>query len=250
MDRQTLEKQRAGERAAEFVQDGMTVGLGTGSTALWTIRRLGERVRAGLRMRGVPTSRQTEELATELGIHLTDFHHVTELDLTIDGADEVGPGLSLIKGAGGALLREKLVASASRRLIVVADSSKVVPVLGAFPLSVEVVPFAHEVTLRRLAAVGCQPTLRMRGDQPFVTDNGNLIADCRFGTIPDPAATERALKLIPGVVESGLFVGMASVVVIGTPEGVDLVEREGSSDDDVARTRRENGKPDGGRPGR
>lgn len=227
MDRQTQEKQRAGARAAEFVQDGMIVGLGTGSTVLWTIRRLGERARSGLRIRGVPTSRQTEALAAELGISLTTFRDVAELDLTIDGADEVGPDLNLVKGGGGALLREKLVASASRRLIVVADSSKVVPVLGAFPLPVEVVPFAHEVTLRRLAATGCKAELRMKDGVPFVTDNGNLIADCRFGTIPDPAATQRELKLIPGVVENGLFVGMANVVVIGTPEGVDVVEREG-----------------------
>lgn len=224
MDQTTQEKQRAGERAAEFVQGGMIVGLGTGSTVYWTIRKLGELARAGLQIRGIPTSRQTETLATEVGIPLTSFAEVDELDLTIDGADEVGPGLNLIKGAGGALLREKLVASASRRLIIVADSSKLVSVLGAFPLPVEIVPFAHDLTLRRLAALGCQPMLRQAGDQPFVTDNGNFIADCRFGTIPDPAATHRALKLLPGVVETGLFVDMAEVVVVGTPSGVDVIQ--------------------------
>lgn len=218
-------KRLAGEKAIEFVKEGMTVGLGTGSTVYWTIRRLGEMVRAGLRIHGVPTSRRTEELATELGIPLVTLADVEELDLTIDGADEVSPALDLIKGGGGALLREKLVAAASRQVVIVADALKRVPVLGRFPLPVEVVPFAWEVTLRRLAAFGCIPTLRTREGAPFVTDNGNYLMDCAFGTIPDPVALHRELKLLPGVVETGLFVGMVHTVVIGSAKGTTLLER-------------------------
>jgi ribose 5-phosphate isomerase A len=225
MDRQTQEKQQAGERAAAFVESGMVVGLGTGSTVYWTIRSLGELVRGGLSIRAVPTSRQTEALAVDVGIPLTSFDEVSELDLTIDGADEVGPELNLVKGGGGALLREKLVASASKRLVIVVDSLKLVPILGAFPLPVEIVPFAHEVTLRRLQAVGCEPRLRLADGKPFVTDNGNFVADCRFGTIPEPVATHREIKLLTGVVETGLFVGMTEIVVVGTPSGVDLLTR-------------------------
>jgi len=218
-------KQLAGEKAAKFVTDGMTVGLGTGSTVYYTIQRLGEMVREGLRIRGIPTSRRTEQQAREVGIPLISFAEVSELDLTIDGADEVSSELDLIKGGGGALLREKLVAAASRRLIVVADSSKRVATLGRFPLPVEVVPFAWEVTARRVADVGCVPTRRSVDGEPFVSDNGNYILDCAFGSIPDPADRHRALKLLPGVVETGLFVGMAETVVIGSESGVSLLRR-------------------------
>jgi ribose 5-phosphate isomerase A len=223
MDREQTAKRHAGERAAELVMDGMTVGLGTGSTVYWALQRLGERVRGGLRLRGIPTSRQTEELARTLGIPLTTFAEVRELDLAIDGADEIDAGLNLIKGGGGALLREKIVAAASRQLVVVADRSKVVATLGARPLPVEIVPFGHEVTMRRLAALGGVPTLRYVAGQPFVTDNGNLIADCAFGAIPDPARLERELKLVVGVVESGLFVERASVAIVGTDAGVEIL---------------------------
>jgi len=221
-------KQRAGERATDFVRDGMVVGLGTGTTVYWTIRRLGELVRGGLRIQGIPTSRRTEALAIEEGIPLTTFERVGELDLTIDGADEVGPGLELIKGGGGALLRERLVAAASRRLIIVVESSKLVPTLGRFPLPVEIVPFAWEITARRIAAHGCIPTLRRSNSQPFLTDNGNYIVDCEFGAIPDPAALHQRLKLLPGVVETGLFVDMAELVVVGydDSETVELLTRE------------------------
>jgi len=218
-------KQRAGERAADFVRDGMVVGLGTGSTVYWTIRRLGEFVRRGLRIQAIPTSRRTETLASEEGIPLTSFAVVDELDLTIDGADEVNPNLALIKGAGGALLREKLVAAASRKLVIVVDNSKLVPILGRFPLSVEVVPFAWEVTARRVAAVGCIPSLRRVDDEPFCSDNGNYILDCPFQAITDPEALHQTLKLLPGVVETGLFVGMTDAVVVGSDnsDGVDLL---------------------------
>ena len=221
-------KQRAGFKAAEFVEDGMAVGLGTGSTAFWLVERLGERVRdEGLRVRCVPTSRRTQEQALRLGIPLVSLGEVGELDLAVDGADEIGPQLALIKGGGGALLREKLVAGAARRFVVIADASKKVPVLGRFPLPVEVVPFAWELTARRVAAVTrVEPSLRLDGDgETYVTDNGNYILDCRCGEIPDPARTERELKALTGVVESGLFVGMADLAVVADEEGVELVER-------------------------
>ena len=218
-------KEVAGVKAAEFVKDGMTVGLGTGSTVYWTIRRLGERVHTGLRIRGIPTSQRTEELARELEIPLVSFEEVAELDVTIDGADEVTATLDLIKGGGGALLREKLVAAASRHLVIVVDGSKRVPVLGAFPLPVEVVPFAWGVTIRRLAAFGCVPSLRVRGDAPFVTDNGNYIVDCAFGSISDPLSLHRELKLLPGVIETGLFIGMANTLVLGSQNGVEVRQR-------------------------
>jgi ribose 5-phosphate isomerase A len=221
-------KQRVGFKAAEFVEDGMRVGLGTGSTAFWLVERLGERVRdEGLRVRCVPTSRRTEEQARGLGIPLVPLGEAGELDIAIDGADEIGPGLALIKGGGGALLREKLVASAARRFVVIADASKRVDVLGRFPLPVEVVPFAWELTARRVAALTrVEPVLRRaEGGEVYATDNGNYVLDCRCGRIPDPARTERELKALTGVVESGLFVGMADLAVVSTDDGVELVGR-------------------------
>ncbi len=219
-------KQRAGYEAVEFVRDGMALGLGTGTTAYWVVERLGERVRAGLQVRCVPTSRQTEEQARRLGIPLVTLGEVAELDLAIDGADEIGPGLALIKGGGGALLREKLVASAARRFVVVAAASKRVATLGGFPLPVEVVQFGWELTARRVAAATQAEAVirRGEGDQPFVTDNGNYILDCRCGEIRDPARLERELKSLAGVVESGLFVRMAHVALLGTDDGVEVVE--------------------------
>ncbi len=221
-------KQRVGFKAAEFVEDGMTVGLGTGSTAFWLVARLGERVRdEGLRVRCVPTSRRTEEQALSLGIPLVSLGEVGGLDLAIDGADEIGPDLALIKGGGGALLREKLVAGAARRFVVIADASKKVPVLGGFPLPVEVVLFAWELTARRVSAVTKAEALLRRGDggEAYLTDNGNYILDCFCGEIPDPARTERELKALVGVVESGLFVGMADLAVVADADGVELVAR-------------------------
>lgn len=219
-------KQRAGFRAAEFVEDGMRVGLGTGTTARWLVERLGERVRAGLQVRCVPTSRQTEEQARALGLPLVTLGEAGGLDIAIDGADEIGPGLALVKGGGGALLREKLVAAAARRFVVIADRSKRVDVLGRFPLPVEVVRFGWELTARRVAAAaGVEPLLRVRGGgEPFVTDNGNFVLDCGCGEIPDPARLERELKLLAGVVESGLFVGLAHTAVLADEEGVEIIE--------------------------
>jgi ribose 5-phosphate isomerase A len=230
MTEPTNAKQRAGFKAVEFIEDGMTVGLGTGSTAYWMVERLGERVRAGLSVRGVPTSRRTEEQARRLGIPLTTFDEVRRLDLAIDGADEIGPGLALIKGGGGALLREKLVAAAARRFVVIADAGKRVSVLGRFPLPVEVVPFAWEVTALRVASVTrAEPTLRRtEGGDIYLTDNGNYILDCRCGEIPDPEKTERELKLLTGVVECGLFVRMADLAIVATDDEVEVIESQKS----------------------
>jgi ribose 5-phosphate isomerase A len=212
-------KKLAGEKAAAYVENGMVVGLGTGSTVYWTIMKLGERVREGLQIQGVPTSRRTEELALELGIPLLDLAEVDEIDLTIDGADESDGDLNLIKGGGGALLREKLVASVSRRFIVVADESKWVASLGKFPLPVEVVPFGWELTSRQLGKLGCDPVLRMAGDEIYLTDNGNYIIDCHFGVIKDAKSLSETLNKWPGVVENGLFVNMAERIVLGFTNG-------------------------------
>jgi ribose 5-phosphate isomerase A len=218
-------KQQAGEKAVEFVKDGMTIGMGTGSTVYWTIRRLGELVREGLKIRIVPTSKQTENLAIEHHISLVTFADVRELDLTIDGADEINPALDLIKGGGGALMREKLVATASKQLIVVADQSKVVSHLGAFPLPVEVVPFGWETTIRRIENLKLSAALRIREGKVFITDNGNYVLDCHCGKIENPTNLHRELKLLTGVVETGLFTGMASIAVIASGDGVRIIEK-------------------------
>lgn len=211
-----------------MVQEGMIVGLGTGSTAYWAIRRLGERVREGLQIRGIPTSNRTRALARVSGIPLLDWTAETgieAIDLTIDGADEISPALDLIKGGGGALLREKLVAAASRRLIVVAESTKRVGRLGAFPLPVEVIPFGWEMTLRRIAALGSAPRLRMVEGRPFVTDNGNYIADAPFESIPDPSRLDQELKSLTGVVETGLFAGLVAMAILGHADRVEVLSR-------------------------
>jgi len=212
-------KQICGEKAVEYVQDGMILGLGTGSTVYWTIQKLGQMVKEGLNIKGVPTSVQTETLAKELNIPLLDFSEVEKIDLTIDGADEIDDHLNLIKGGGGALLREKIVASASERLIVVADESKVSKVLGSFPLPVEVTRFGWENTMKRIAKLGGQPKLRMIDGQPYVTDNGNYILDSKFEQILDPTQLNTDLNLIPGVVENGIFPNMANMTIIGMNNG-------------------------------
>jgi ribose 5-phosphate isomerase A len=209
-----VEKEAAARASLRFVHDGAIVGLGSGSTATDVIRLLGERVRAGLKIRGIPTSRQTGELATALGIPLTTFAQIQEIDVTIDGADEFDPQLSLIKGGGGALLHEKVVAWASRQLVIVADSSKQVPVLGSFPVPIEVIAFAEPLVKRRVEAIGASVQLRQSNGRPFVTDEGHHILDCRFGQIPDTTALARKLSDMPGVVEHGLFINMASIVLV------------------------------------
>lgn len=212
---QDQEKQLAAEASLKYVRDGQVLGLGTGSTATWAIRALGEKVRAGLKIRGIPTSQRSRDLATELGIPLTTFDEIQQLDVTIDGADEFDSNLNLIKGGGGALLREKIVASATRQVVIVTDSSKQVPVLGKFPLPIEVIRFAQALVAKRIASLGATPTLRRDAEgKPYITDEGHHILDCAFGKIPDPAELDRTLNTIPGVVEHGLFVGMASVVIM------------------------------------
>lgn len=207
-------KRFAAQRAADLVMDGMTVGLGTGSTVYWTILKIGQRVREGLRIKCFATSRETERIAVNEGIPVLDVGQMHRLDLCIDGADEVDPNLSLIKGGGGALYREKVVATASDRMVVVADASKQVDVLGKFPLPVEIVPFGANLTRRRIEAMGCRAALRFSDDgEPLVTDNGNHILDCRFDSISDPANLHSKLKAEVGVVETGLFVGIASMAI-------------------------------------
>lgn len=223
-------KEAAGRRAAELVRDGMTLGLGTGSTVRFTLERLAERIREeGLSVRGVPTSEDTAGKARDLGIPLVGLDEVEGIDLTIDGADEVDPAFHLIKGGGGALLREKVVAAASAREAIVIDRAKLVERLGlAFLLPVEVVPFARPTVARRLRRLGAIPAVRMEDSgRPYRTDNGNEILDCRFPDgIADPARLERELNQIPGVVENGLFVGLAHVLVIGSEDGsVEVRER-------------------------
>jgi ribose 5-phosphate isomerase A len=223
-------KKNAADRAVEYVQDGMTVGLGTGSTAYWAIERIGERVRdEGLKIRAIATSTRSEDQARQLGIPIFSFDAIDEIDLTIDGADEADPDFNLIKGGGGAHLREKIVASNSRELIIVADDSKLVQHLGKFPLPVETVIFGWEKTFKKLKKLGCIPSLRMEKESPYLTDNGNYIVDCRFGEILDPRVLHDQINAIVGVVENGLFVGMADRIVVGDPDGSTRVLQKGIS---------------------
>ncbi len=215
-------KRIAGEKAAEYVKDGMVIGLGTGSTVKYTILKIGEMVKNGLDIIGIPTSKRTEELAKSLGIKLGSLNDYPEIDLTIDGADEVDSNLNLIKGGGGALLREKIVAYYSKYLVIVVDESKIKDFLGSFPLPIEIVPYAYRRTTITLKNLGCEPELRMKEEKIYVTDNRNYIVDCKFDKIEDPRSLERKIDMIPGVVESGLFVNMAKEVIVGTKKGVEI----------------------------
>jgi ribose 5-phosphate isomerase A len=213
-------KKMVAEAAVEFIEDGMIVGLGTGSTAYWAIQKIGVRTSEGLKIKAVATSRASELLARELQIPLVDLSDIDHVDLTIDGADEVDPGLNLIKGGGGALLREKIVAAASRELVIVVDETKLVEKLGMFPLPVEVVPFGVELTRRRIEELGCKTRIRMRDEKDrYQTDNGNYIIDCEFGRIENPEKLNQVLNMIPGVVENGLFIKLAARVVVGYKNG-------------------------------
>jgi ribose 5-phosphate isomerase A len=230
MRRQEEEKQEAAEYAVSMVRDGDVVGLGSGTTASDAIRFLAERVRAGLKIRGIPTSVHSGKLARKLGIPLTTLDECPRIDVTIDGADEVDLRLRLIKGGGGALLREKIIASASRRLVIVADSSKQVKVLGQFPLPVEVVPFAQKYLAKRIAALGARVRLRKdAAGKPYVTDGGHHILDCHFGKISHPARLARQLEQMPGVAEHGLFLDYADVVVIAKGALISIYRRRGPS---------------------
>jgi ribose 5-phosphate isomerase A len=231
----------AAERALRFVEPKMRLGLGTGSTATKFVDLLGAAVKDGLSVLCVPTSESTRKQAAALGIPLSTLDDTPFLDLTIDGADELDSELRLIKGGGGALLREKIVATASDRMIVVADASKRVEQLGAFPLPVEVARFGVTATrnmIEMLAAdAGCQGEIRLRlgqDRQPFVTDGGNYIFDCMFGRIDDPESLDEALKFIPGVIENGLFLGMADLAVVAGAEGVVVLEPQDDRSTELA----------------
>jgi len=213
-------KRIAAERAVEYIKDGMTVGLGTGSTAYWAIEKLGAKVHEGLDIKAVATSVRSEEQAKKLGINLISFSEIDKIDITIDGADEADFGLNLIKGGGGALVREKIAAAASRLLVIVVDESKLVKYLGKFPLPVEIVRFGYEVTIRKLQGLGCETVLRKtENGSYYVTDNGNYIVDCHFNRIDNPKELHTEINLIPGVVDSGLFVNMADRIIVGYNNG-------------------------------
>lgn len=215
-------KKAAALRAVEFVRDGMVVGLGTGSTAKHVVIALGERVRAGMKLQGVPTSQETAALAREYGIPLLDSENRWEIDVALDGADQVDPTFNLIKGGGGALLKEKIVAASAKQFIVMVDYTKQVPALGgSFPLPIEVVPFGWGSTAREIETLTkSRVILRERQGSPFKTEAGNLIVDVHITRISQAGELETALNLIPGVVETGLFVGRTNVLIVGTPQGV------------------------------
>jgi ribose 5-phosphate isomerase A len=217
-------KQAAGIYAANLVTNGMTVGLGTGSTSRFAIARLGERVQAGLQIQAIPTSEASAQQARELNIPLVDFDNITTIDMTIDGADEIDLNFYMIKGGGGALLREKIVASITKRQICIVDPKKVVPIMGKFPLPVEVVPFGWPVVARELEKLGGRVQLRQSENQTYRTDNGNFILDVNFYPIVDPPALEKAIKMLPGVVEVGLFIDLAHTLIIGHPDGSCVVK--------------------------
>ncbi len=231
MDVET-QKHAAAARALDFVRQGMRLGLGTGSTAAHFVALLSERVRAGLEVVAVPTSEVTRAQAERLGIALTTLDETPQLDLTVDGADEIAPDLSLIKGGGGALLREKIVATASARMIVIADQSKWVEVLGRFPLPIEIVPFGATFTQRAVeaaaAAAGCPgpaPLRQTASGHPFVTDGGHWLIDARLQRISDPQGLAARLAAVPGVVEHGLFIALARTAIVAGPAGVRVVEQ-------------------------
>ena len=228
-------KERAARAALDLVEDGMQLGLGTGSTAARFVKAVGERVAQGLRVLCVPSSEITRVQAEGLGIPLTTLDETPRLDLTVDGADEIDHQLRLIKGGGGALLREKIVATASDRMVVIADDSKLVARLGTHPLPVEVVRFGLLATMSLIEAIavetGCHGEIKLRpgtGDAPFVTDQGNLIVDCAFGAIPEPEVLAFALKRIPGVVEHGLFLGIVDLAIVAGSDGVKMLRRAGA----------------------
>lgn len=230
-------KVAAAERALTYVEPGMRVGLGTGSTAAKFVDALGKKVAAGLDVLCVATSEATQMQAEKLGIRMSTLDETPFLDLTVDGTDELDGELRLIKGGGGALLREKIVATASGRMIVIADASKKVDLLGAFPLPLEVVPFGLMATRNMITAlaadVGCEGDIKVRmlgGGKPFLTDSGNLILDCHFGRIEEPEELDEALKLIPGVVENGLFIGIADLAVLAGADGVTLLGAENGAE--------------------
>lgn len=215
----------AAEKAVEFLRDGMVIGLGTGRTASYAIRKIGEMVQSGMSFTAVSTSEASSRLAASLGLEISTLDEHPEIDVTIDGADEVDPALNLTKGKGGALVREKIIAAATKMEVIVVDSEKLVSRLGereAIP--VEIMRFGSRSTLARLTSLGCRPALRMSGSSPFVSDNGNLIADCNFSPIEKPRVLEERINMIPGVVENGIFTGLTGTVIVGRETGVELLQ--------------------------
>ena len=219
------EKQLAAEKSIEFIKDGMIVGLGTGSTVFFLVNKLAESVKQGLNITCVSTSNQTSELAKSLGIRISSLNEVEKIDLTIDGADEVDKNLNGIKGGGGALLYEKIVAKASNKVIWIIDSSKYVLQLGKFPLPVEIISFGSNQLLKRFDELGFNPEIRKNGNDNFITDSGNLIVDLHLNEIEDAINLERQIKLIPGVVEVGLFNNIADLVIIGKGNSTEIINR-------------------------
>ncbi|OYT59032.1 ribose 5-phosphate isomerase A [Thermoplasmatales archaeon ex4484_30] len=213
-------KKVAAHQAVSYIEDGMVVGLGTGSTAAYAIEKLGEMVKDGLEIIGIPTSVATENMAKKAGISVSTLNEYPYVDITIDGADQVDSNLNLIKGGGGALLREKMVASCSEKEIIIVDESKIVERFS-FPLPVEVVKFGWKATTKKLANLGFMPSLR----ENFVTDNGNYILDCKYASIKNTKEMEREINSIPGVVENGLFIDLATEIIIGTPQGARTIKR-------------------------
>ena len=220
-------KKIAAQKAVEFIEDGMIVGLGTGSTVKYALDHLGQRVQNGLSVKAIPTSIETKKVAMKHNIPIVTLAEYPEIDVTIDGADEVDSNLNLIKGGGGALTREKIVAYHSKKVIIIVDESKVVKMLGIdFPLPVEVLKFEWEGAKKALETFGCVVELRKIFEDPFITDNGNYILDCEFERITDPDQLEMDINMIPGIVENGLFIGVATKVIIGSKKGIMTLEKE------------------------
>ncbi len=220
-------KRSAGEKALEWIEEGMIIGLGTGSTVKYTIEKLGELVKNGLHIKGIPSSQQTKKLAQQHNIPLIDLTADTIIDITIDGADEVDSNLNLIKGGGGALLREKIIAFHSKKVIIVVDESKIVKGLGiGFPVPVEITSFGWQATKKAIEQIGCTSELRTIMDEKYLTDNANYLLDCDFDRIEDPEALDIALHAIPGVVEHGLFINLVDEVIVGSRQGTITLERE------------------------
>lgn len=218
-------KEMAAREAVKYVEDDMVVGLGSGTTASIAIKLIGEKVKEGMRIVGIPTSKDSETLANSVGIPIGELRARPAVDITIDGADEVDPSLNLIKGLGGALVREKIVAYSSNLEVIVADDTKIVQRLGQkTPVPVEIVRFGHEATVDKLQKLGCTVQMRRKWDEFFTTDNGNYIADCRFTTIDDPKRLEAEINVVPGVVDNGLFVGLADKVIVASKGGIEIME--------------------------
>ncbi|UJL45571.1 ribose-5-phosphate isomerase RpiA [Virgibacillus sp. NKC19-16] len=217
------DKKVAGEEAVSLIKNGMTIGLGSGSTVNWMLKSLSKRVKEGLDIKGIPSSQKTERLAIELGVPLTDFSNADKIDIAVDGADEVDSGLNLLKGGGGSLVREKIIDAMAKELVVIVDQSKVVSHLGEFSLPVEVIPFGWGVTSWNIADLGGVPSLRKKDGSVFVSDNGNYILDCKFGKIDQPKNLHEQLKLMVGVVETGLFVEMTDKVIVARNGGIEIL---------------------------